>query len=102
MSVIDMEALREEIDRRRRELVGKPRPLYLGRPKERDRDEVVASAQALDFPLFARIRLSCYEASPIDLDLHAAEIVLTLNEKTGPAAQAVGAGATGPDRSHRT
>ena len=88
-------ALRTEIDRRRRALLGIPVPLMR---KTLARDEIVEQAQQADMGRFARLRLACFEGSPVDLDLHAAEVVLTLHKKNieGPAALTVGAGAAGP------
>ena len=77
--------LGREIDLRRREgLDFAPTRLRLEKKRTRKyREATIDAAIAADFPAFRRIRLACCDlAGPtIDLDLHAAQITLTLTEK---------------------
>ena len=93
--------LRLEIDLRRREALGfapvRPRPArrLTKKAKREHREETIDAAVAVDFARFRRIRLACCEhvGPTTDLDLHAAEIVLTLAgmSPTGPDASREGA-----------
>ncbi len=79
------EELRLEIDLRRREALDfTPTRLRLEKRRTRKwREEMIDAAIAADFPAFRRIRLACCEfvGPTTDLDLHAAQIALTLTPK---------------------
>lgn len=70
------EELRAEVDRRRRQLLGL-HTLPVKAP-QLARAEIIAVAEGTDLAAFARLRLACCEFSPIDLDLHAAQVLLDL------------------------
>ena len=103
MSVIvhDRESLRAEIDRRRRLLLN-----GFDKPKvtlSQTREETIAVAEGSDVEAYSRLRLSCCEFSPIDLDLHAAQILLDVQRihvqtHEGPAAPPSRAEAASPAR----
>lgn len=69
------EELRAEVDRRRRQLLGLTTPLKAPQLAPAD---IIAVAAGTDLAAFARLRLACCEFSPIDPDLHAAQVLLDL------------------------